>query len=170
MRRLAFLLLTGAALAAPLPPLTATTTRAELPTLLHLQPEEIADGEGSTEVWPMDSLKRIQLRWKGDRLRSLTLHGDKSQWTTREGVTLGTRLSTLVRLNGGPLKVHSFGDARPGEVQVKGMTVTLTWRVPEYGKLTGAQKEALEKPGMLRSDQEPLRSLNPAVESLEVPL
>lgn len=188
MRWLLLLTLAAAALAAPsfvLPgPLTAQTRRADVERLLELKPEEVADGTSgdrpSTEAWPLDKSRRLTLLWSGEKLAAVLLSGESSRWKTAEGVTLGTSLATLAKLNGKPLAVQSFEGERAGEVldwnggrlqgYSRSLKLTLTWRAPGYSRLTGEQKEALEKPGRLASDSALLRQLNPVVTSLELKL
>lgn len=195
MKRLILLGLAAAALAAPsfllvpgrgVGPLRADTRRADLERLLELEPAEVADGTAgadhrpSTEVWPLDKSRRLTLLWSGEKLGAVLLSGESSRWKTAEGITLGTSLATLARLNGRPLLVQAFTGEHAGEVvdwqdgrlaaYYAGLILTLTWRAPGYNKLTGTQKEALEKPGRLASDQPLLRALNPVVSTLELRL
>ena len=167
-------------------PVTAQTRRADVERLLELKPEEVGDGTSgadnrpSTECWPLDKSRRITLLWTKERLSSVLISGDSSRWKTKEGVTLGTTLTRLAKLNGKPVVVQSCEGDHAGEVldwnggrlqgYQTGLTLTLTWRAPGYNKLTGEQKEALEKPGRLSSDQALLRALNPVVTAIEVRL
>lgn len=164
--------------------MTEQTRRADVERLLELKPEEVGDGTSgadnrpSTACWPLDKSRRITLLWSEEQLSSVLISGDSSHWKTREGVTLGTSLARLAKLNGKPIVVQSFEGDHAGEVlawnggrlkaYTTGLTLTLTWRAPGYNKLTGEQKEALEKPGRLSSDQALLRALNPVVSTMEL--
>ena len=50
------------------------------------------------------------------------------------------------------------------------LQIVLTDGVPGYNKLSGKEKEQLEKPGILKSNQPLSRKLNPTVESIQVNL
>ncbi|MBI3929767.1 MAG: hypothetical protein HY319_29775 [Armatimonadetes bacterium] len=157
---------------------------------LGLRPEDIfagtlgaaPDTEPSTELWPADPARRLNLVWsrkRSDRLVKAVLFGQSSLWKTPEGISLGTPLSELERLNGKPFLFRSF-DLEEGSGQVvdwqggrlerhrEGMVLALSLKVPGYSGLSSEEKVALEQPGTFRSNQPTIRKLNPVVERLEV--
>jgi len=95
-------------------PVTASTTEAELRALLgdeQVQQTEIHLGEGFFGAgvigYPNDPERRFEVSW-GDPAeghpRRVYIRGRSSKWHTVEGITLGTTLEELEKLNG-----RSFG-------------------------------------------------------------
>jgi len=74
-------------------------------------------GEGQTApgtvLYPADSLRRLEIIWRDTLSRRyptrLILRGVRSQWQVGPGISLGTSLSDLERLNGGPFTLAGFG-------------------------------------------------------------
>lgn len=74
-------------------------------------------GEGETMpgavLFGGDSLRRAEIIWKDTVNRRmparLILRGSKSQWRTDEGISLGTTLHELERLNGRAFTLAGFG-------------------------------------------------------------
>lgn len=164
-------------------PFQAGMTRSEIQKLL--KPEELGEqGEGGAALtaYFLNVEKRITLLLDGQgKVTALSLHGDRSVWHTASGITLGTPLSLLQKLNGKPLRLRGFdGSARSGQLLdwgggalAKGLAkVKLTFASPAraagYGRLTEAQKLALEKPRDFLSTDAELRQLDPVVETLEL--
>lgn len=73
-------------------------------------------GEGETAVgtilFPDDPLGRLEILWQDSDSRQrparIILRGSRSLWTLPGGVTLGTRLQELERLNGRPFQLAGF--------------------------------------------------------------
>ncbi len=77
-------------------------------------------GEGQSEpgtiVYPNDRAKRIEILWKKPKVRrwpATVRVGDaadwnRSEWRTLKGVTLGTTLLQLERMNGGTFRLLGF--------------------------------------------------------------
>jgi len=81
-----------------------------------LRHADVPLGEGETApgtvLFPGDSLRRVSIVWSDVRrtgISHVVLAGDTSRWTVAGGVTLGTRLTALERLNGGPFTLAGFG-------------------------------------------------------------
>ncbi|HEX8772038.1 MAG TPA: hypothetical protein VF735_00445 [Pyrinomonadaceae bacterium] len=82
----------------------------------NVQSTRVSIGEGEYEpgtvIYPHDPTRRIEIIWKdahGKRYpQSVQLTGVRSVWKTREGVSLGTRLKELERINGKPFKLLGF--------------------------------------------------------------
>ena len=165
-------------------PFRAGMTRSEVQKLL--KPEELGEGEegGSAAVaaYFLDAKKRISLRLSAEgKVAAMVLHGERSQWHTASGITLGTPLSLLAKRNGKPLRLHGFdASAHAGEVLDWGggglgkelTKVKLTFASPSraagYGRLGAAQKLELEKPRDFLSTDPEVRQLDPIVETIEL--
>ena len=139
----------------------------------------IAMGEGQTApgaiVYPEDPQRRIEIVW-GDpgakrSLSRVILRGDRSKWTLRPGVSLGTSLRELEERNGRPFRLTGFGWDYAGAViswQGGALDSTLTPGVhiylmprperragPEYSRLQGDREFLSSDPAM--------QELNPRV-------
>jgi hypothetical protein len=105
--------------------ITAATTETDLQRMYGLENVkngEIQIGEGEVEsgtvVFPDDPLKRIELLWADPEKRVLksvylsgihnSAYGDKSLWRTTYGITLGTTLLELERINRKPFWLAGF--------------------------------------------------------------
>jgi hypothetical protein len=76
---------------------------------------QIGDGETvpGTVLYEGDSLRRAEIIWK-DTVRLLrparvVLRGDRSRWQVGPGISLGTTLQELERMNGRPFILAGFG-------------------------------------------------------------
>lgn len=83
----------------------------------NVKRERIDIGEGESVpgnvLFPGDSTRRLMIIW-GDTIRRrlptrLILRGDSSRWSVAEGITLGSTLETLERLNGRSFTLAGFG-------------------------------------------------------------
>jgi hypothetical protein len=101
-------------------PITRNTDDAELVRVYgsaNVKDERIDIGEGETvpgtALFPADSTRRLMIIWSDStehRLpRRLILRGDSSRWSVAEGITLGTTLEELEKLNGVPFTLAGFG-------------------------------------------------------------
>ena len=105
--------------------ITPTTTETDLQRMYrpeNIKNGEIQIGEGEVEsgtvVFPDDPLKRIEVLWADPEKRvpkSVYVGGiynaayaDKSLWRTTYGITLGTTLSELERINRKPFRLAGF--------------------------------------------------------------
>jgi hypothetical protein len=78
---------------------------------------EISIGEGETApgtiLFAKSPEDRVEILWRdrgGLRLpQSVSIHGEKSRWTTPGGLTLGQDLRTVQRLNGRTFRLLGFG-------------------------------------------------------------
>ena len=78
---------------------------------------DVALGEGFTRpgavVYPNDEMRRLEVLWtdtlKAPRAEMVVLRGDSSEWKTADGLTLGTTLAELERLNGIAFRLTGFG-------------------------------------------------------------
>ncbi len=99
-------------------PVTAYSTEAELKTTFGAD-QIIRDSvfwlEGeyrpATIIFPQDSARRLSIVWRDEetwsRPERIEFDGGHSRWHTPDGITLGTTVAALERLNGGPFRITS---------------------------------------------------------------
>jgi hypothetical protein len=96
------------------------TTRQDLVQIYgasNVVDQDVDVGEGETEpgtvVFPKDPQRSIEILWKDlekkAEPRSVTISGSRSRWHAVHGISLGTSLKELERLNGRPFKLAGFG-------------------------------------------------------------
>jgi len=100
-------------------PITAKTSETALEALYgveNVERVEVYVGEGSTvpgtAVYPHELTQRTEIIWQDDTRtvpKEVVLTGDASAWRTREGISLGTTLQEIERLNGLPFRLAGFG-------------------------------------------------------------
>ena len=102
------------------PALTATTAARDLQRRFgpaSLRFARIPDGEygdlPGAILFPTDALRRIELTWSDPdtrtTLKRARLRGDRTLWKIAPGITLGTPLAELQRLNQKPITFSGFG-------------------------------------------------------------
>jgi hypothetical protein len=172
-------------------PITATTSEAMLGTLFgaaNVEPGDIGIGEGFTEpgavIYGKDPAKRIEVLWR-DATRtvadSVWISGAASDWKTSEGVSLGTALNDIERLNGGPFRLAGFDwdyggtivDCEGGQFKVIGCTDTngrvqgrlllLRLRPVVVSDATAAEHAQVSGEGPFSSGHSVMQVLNPRV-------
>jgi hypothetical protein len=173
-------------------PMTGNTSEAELGALYGQQnvvPSEIELGEGLTErgtvLFPDDPRRKAEILWVSrDRrkIRTLRITEKGTLWKTDRGVTIGTSLKALSRLNQRPLTLVGFAwdyggtivDCNGGSLKelgthasggLEGRTLVLRvspdqrWRGSrEYGSVTGDREFSSDHPAM--------KEMNPIVYSM----
>jgi len=101
-------------------PVTSTSSEADLakhygPAAVRPVRVELGEGETTpgTVLFPDDSSRRAEVVWQDTVGRSrpsrLILRGSRSQWTVGPGISLGTSLKDLERINGRPFTLAGFG-------------------------------------------------------------
>jgi hypothetical protein len=76
---------------------------------------QIGEGETmqGTVLYPRDSLRRVEVVWQDSVNRRqparVILRGSRSRWQVNRGISLGTSLQQLERLNGRPFTLAGFG-------------------------------------------------------------
>lgn len=78
--------------------------------------ERIQLGEGETSpgtvLFPQDSMRRLRIMWKDTLARTqperVWVDARASRWFVFPGVTMGTSLTALEKMNGGPFDLHGF--------------------------------------------------------------
>lgn len=168
-------------------PITATTTEAMLQTLFgadKVESGEVNIGEGFMEpgavVYPEVPTRRVEIIWQDatrTRPKEVRISGDASEWKTAEGISLGTTLKEIERLNGYPFRLAGFGwdyggtiiDCNGGRFKVMGC-------MDGAGRVQGRQlllrlnptsdKAAMPEQGQVRGEG-PFSSGHPAMQSLD---
>jgi hypothetical protein len=85
------------------------------PTAVRSTRIELGEGETTpgAVLFPDDSLRRAEIIWHDTVSRSrparLILRGSRSEWKVGQGISLGTSLRELERLNGRPFTLAGFG-------------------------------------------------------------
>jgi len=71
------------------------------------------ESEVGTVIYPNDPLKKLSILWKDPKqnkfFKKIELFGDKSYWIILGGISLGTSLKDLERINGGEFILWGFG-------------------------------------------------------------
>jgi len=124
-------------------PLTASTSETMLAEAIgrdNVQRVDVYLGEGftapGTAVYPDDPHRQFEIIWRDDTRaapKEVRLRGRSSAWHTREGLTLGSRLKEIERLNGRPFRLRGFGwDGGGGIVDSdRGRLKMLDWAAPK---------------------------------------
>lgn len=142
----------------------------------------------ATVVFARDVSRRALVLWRDPETRtspeSVLIRGERSEWRTDKGISLGTSLATLRRINGRPLSLTGFSwdlagtvlDCNGGSLDELGhqsraglVGRTLVLRLepdPALRDTPAAQQIAGDRE--FSSDSEAMRSLNPRVYELIV--
>lgn len=100
--------------------ISGATTLADLERLYgkaNIKAGPVPGPEGTTlqgaVLFPNDPNRTLTLIWKSGKspatVGNMVISGKKTLWHTAEGITLGTPLRELERLNGGPFTLSGFG-------------------------------------------------------------
>jgi hypothetical protein len=101
-------------------PISVQTSEAELRqhygnTVVDSTRIQLGEGETApgTVLYARDSLRRAEIVWQDTLSRRrparIILRGSRSQWQVGRGISLGTSLQDLERLNGKPFTLAGFG-------------------------------------------------------------
>ena len=101
-------------------PITVGSSEAELrqrygPTVVESTRIDIGEGEtmAGAVLYPADRLRRAEIVWQDSvnrrRPARLILRGDRTLWQLNRGISLGTNLQELERLNGRSFILAGFG-------------------------------------------------------------
>jgi len=152
----------------------------------NVRSEDIDMGEGETEpgtvVFPDDPVRRVEVLWKDAKEKRfpwrIQIYGQKSLWHTREGVSLGTTLRELERINGKPFKLAGFawdysgtvysweGGALENALMPKDkwhLTVRLDEPAPGNPRVTDEERLSVLGEGEFRSDHPVMQKINPRI-------
>lgn len=122
--------------------ITAKTTEADLKKIYgekNVQSADVGLGEGETApgtvIYPNDEKRKIEIVWKDQESKKfpdfVQLTGDKSLWKTKEGISLGTSLKRLEKINGKSFTLLGFDWDYGGTVY--------SWRKGKLAKPFGNQ-------------------------------
>ena len=151
---------------------------------------EVEPGEAvpATTVFADDSTRRAIVLWRDPETRiapeTVLIRGERSVWRTDKGVTLGTPLATLRRLNGKALNLTGFGSDLGGTVLdcnggsltefgqdgpqgIVGRTLVVRVEPDPALRDTSAYQQSIGE-SELSSDSDAMRTLNPRVYDLMV--
>lgn len=140
------------------------------------------DGEPQTVtvLWPKDEMHKLRIAWTEDKpftkLDLIIVEGAKSAWSLPEGISLGTTLARLEKLNGKPFKINGFGwdygggcDFSGGALEKKLASRRGNGRAAlilgdgDRVKLTDAEQEAISGEKTLTTSLPAVRKFGPIV-------
>ena len=141
----------------------------------------------ATILFASDPTRHAVVLWRDETRagpESVLIRGERSVWRTDKGITLGTPLATLRRINGKPLTLIGFGSDVGGTVLDNGGGALTELGTPVKGERSGrtlvlrvepdpgqrdspAYQQALGDVE-LSSESDAMRALNPRVFSLMV--
>lgn len=148
-------------------------------TMIHMGEAQFAPG---TVVHANDQLRRLEVVWQ-DSARSkpwrVQVAGDSSRWTVGPGITLGTTLAELERLNGRPLSLTGFGWDYGGTVMgwdqgaleqalIGGNGRVILRLAVDSAAIGSEDARRVSGDGVFRSDDPAMRRLDPAVRQIIV--
>jgi hypothetical protein len=126
-------------------------------------------------IFASDPMRRVTIEWtdgSGRRIPArVTLEGDSSTWTLPGGITLGTPLDELERMNGKPFELSGFAwdgaggvsswrDGHLANLLRQGVTLSLE---PRPGDRNSEVYQSLVGDSTFSSDQGAMRSVHPRV-------
>ena len=121
-------------------------------------------------VYPDDPEKRVEIIWQEEnpsKIAFVQIQGERSKWKTKEGVSLGTSLAELEKLNGRPFDLFGLGwDFGGTVVDWKGGSLdALQVRVADAAENQLSEKETSTIYGdqTISSDAPALKKVNPTV-------
>ena len=135
----------------------------------------------ATIVFANDSTRRAVILWRDPQTRispeTVLIRGERTVWKTDKGITLGTPLATLRRLNGKALTLTGFGSDLGGTVLdcnggslvefgqdgprgIVGRTLVVRVEPDPALRDTAAYQQAIGE-SELSSDSDAIRTLNP---------
>ena len=151
---------------------------------------EVEPGEAvpATTLFANDSTRRAIVLWRDPETRAspetVLIRGERSLWRTDKGITLGTPLATLRRLNGKPLTLTGFGSdlggtvldcngghlaefGKDGPQGIVGRMLVVRLEPDPALRDTAAYQQAIGE-SELSSDSDAMRTLNPRAYELMV--
>lgn len=169
-------------------PIVANTSVADLIKVFgtaNVQEANIDVGEGDFHlgavVYPGDPTRKAEIVWKDanrkrlpERIIVSDYHMHKSLWRTPEGITIGTPLKDLERLNGRPFVLLGFDwdysgtviSWREGTLQKvleRRLILRLEHATPDPSKIVGSAYSSVVGDQEVRSDFWVMQKLNPRV-------
>ena len=152
---------------------------------LELEPGEAVP---ATVLFANDPARRAVVLWRDPQTRispeTVLIRGERTVWKTDKGITLGTPLATLRRLNGKPLTLTGFGsdlggtvlDCNGGSLKefgesgprgIAGRMLVVRVEPDPALRETAAYQQAIGE-NELSSDSDAMRALNPRAYELMI--
>ena len=145
----------------------------------NVKSDTIGLGEGETipgtVIFPNDKNRRIEIVWK-DKVKKklpdfIQLFGEKSLWKTKEGISLGTSLKNLEKINGKPFVLAGFEwdysgtvtSWKGGNLGKIGQKITLRLNPENYDKVPQKDLDAVVGDGDFSSKNKAMQRINPKV-------
>lgn len=162
-------------------PITADSTQASLEEQFgkdQVRAGDIPGAEGITQpgltIFPDQPEKQVSVFLTESEPRRVThiqIYGEKSQWKTAQGITLGTPLEEVQKLNGKPFDLMGLGWDYGGHVtdwkggELEGLNLRLNSTAPH---LTEAEMEAVSGDKTISSDLPELKKAQAHVSEILV--
>lgn len=170
-------------------PVTKTSTRADIAAIVgtaYMEEGEVYLGEGltspATVVYPGHPNRMLKIVWKPGPKETATpesvwLMGDESEWQTPSGITLGTSLRELQKLNGVPFALLGFEwdlgggvNSWGGNLEDELRDVYVRLKLPEDAYEKAGEKELAEVLGdrEVSSSHPVFQKVNPVIDRIVV--
>ena len=165
-------------------PVTATTTEAELISLLgaeQVKRDVMALGEGEeaevTSLFPGDKEKELQILWDIPFTKPLVVNVSGTAWKTKEGVMLGISLKDLEKINQSSFELSGYGWDYEGSVLNYGSGLlskydnTLLVRFNDADaaqRISESEFATILGDNSFSSDNEILQKMNPIITDMNI--
>lgn len=166
--------------------ITARTSKADLIRIYgskNVRDAKIGLGEGEavpgTVIFPNIPSKKLEIVWKDKKSKKspefIQLYGDKSLWKTKEGISLGTSLKELEKINGKPFVLAGFewdysgaffswNDGKLAKpFGNEGEKATLRLSPKDFDKVLRKDLDAVVGDGQFSSANKAMQRINPRV-------
>ena len=138
---------------------------------------DVGEGETmpATIIFASLPQRRLEIAWKDEPGRKLPariqIEGNKSLWHTTQGITLGTSLKTLEKLNDKPFLLAGFGwdysgtvtSWNQGHLEQSLKSIVLRLAPPERNEVPSKDEEGVEGDGNFSSAEPSMQKINPVV-------
>lgn len=142
---------------------------------------ECMESETGTVLFREDPLKKIEIYWKDVAKKrfpkSVVLTGFKSHWKLVDGISLGTPLSDLLKINDKEITFYGFGWDAGGSVTSWGngniekkypRLIRISLEVGPSRKLSEEERKDVEGDRVLNSSNKTVQKINPLVYTLGI--
>jgi hypothetical protein len=125
-------------------------------------------------VFPDQPEKRVEVFWSQEdpkKVQIIQIHGAKSEWKTAQGVTLGTTLQELEKINGKPFDIMGLGWDFGGTVSdwKGGALQGMTLRCDEpTGQISEEESASISGDQVVQSNLPAMQKANPRVTKIVV--
>jgi hypothetical protein len=163
-------------------PVKAKMTHQNLEKLGEVTDNTFNIGDGTrpcSDLWMNDATRHIRVLWNSNKRAEIALvTGQATVYHTADGITLGTTLRQLEKLNGKPFKMSGFGWDYGGRitdwdggklVRLKGISFVLEFEPLRWTGLPD-QGQSISGDRSLLSSTPELHRLDPHVSRIEVDL